>query len=148
MISCSTFYNFTLSCTIAAGHIYKPDTHKCTEIFSCHIRGWEWWKKIVGRTKCIHSSLNEREESVHQTLWLAICIHLSETVCYMEFKDRYTLTIGRNLASIDWSRLHHRYPITDYHLKNIAQHDFRLSKCSLCPTSGFRGPLLSSNSSI
>lgn len=72
-------------------------------------------------TKCIHSSLTEREDSLCQTLWLAICKDLS----YTEVKDRYTEPIDRDLASTDQSQLHHRNPIIDYDfncVKNIVQH--------------------------
>lgn len=144
-ISYSTFYNFT--CAVAIGLIYKPDAREWTDFsfFCCLVGGWKQWgkKNNLRCTKCIHSSLKQREDSYerHQTLRLATRKYLSETACYVKVKDRYTKTIYRNLASIKHSQLHHRYPIIDYQFncfKNIVQHELiRLRKS---PTSGFLGP--------
>lgn len=47
-------------------------------------------------------------------------------MCAMKVKDRYTLTIDHNLASIDHSQQDKRFQMTDYHfncVKNIIQHE-------------------------
>lgn len=153
MISCSTFYSFTLSCTVAAGLISKPDTREWTNRhFLLPHQGPKIVKSNLDCTKCIHSSLNEWEESLYQMLRLSICQYLSETMCYNEVNDdRYILTTDRNSASIDNSQLNHRYPI-DYQFnfaKNIVHYELiKLSKCSSSRTSGVLGPFLSWNSSV
>lgn len=122
------FYNFTLSCTIAAGTIYKSDALRGqTDIFSLPHQGLKMMKNNLGYKKNVstHLSMKERIFFISDTLAGYFCEHLSETICYTEVNDRYRREIAGNLASLDRCHLHHRYLI-DYQfscVKNIVQHD-------------------------
>lgn len=147
MISYSTFYNFTSSCTIAAGLIYKTYTHECTDrLFFFLIRRLKNGEKQPGVYK-MYPLVSQWKRGIctSDTMgWLFANIG-QKPVCYVKVKDRYTLTICPQLSIYrpqSTISLISNYWLSLQLCQKIL---FRLIKCSLSPTSGFLGP---SNSSI
>lgn len=106
------FYNFTLSCTIAAGTIYKSDALRGqTDIFSLPHQGLKMMQNNLGYKK-MYPLISQWKRGfffISDTLAGYFCEHLSETICYTEVNDRYRKEIAGNLASLDRCHLHHRY---------------------------------------